>query len=168
MSDMDESTALVPWSSPNVSEGAVGGKGKASPGSGLTAQQRQLAESLLVTDKSLPQLAETFNVTDRTLRNWRKKPQFAAYLQSLVDRAVSESAARVKSRFAQAAPELADRAVRLARGTGRRGKPSHPYQDRMLGLVLDRVVPKPSGEATAPKLVLPEGDIFIVFKTKES
>jgi len=143
----------------------VGGKPLTVGDWGLTAQQMQLAELMLLGPVDWKATAAAFHVTDRTLRNWRRRPEFQEYLRYLTDVAVSEVASRIKSRFAAEGPELAERILSIAKG---QEKPASPYEDKFVSMVLNRLTPQPTGKAQELGVKNePDGTVTIVWRARD-
>jgi len=160
--DSEEVSLPVPAPQPEMQGG---GKLPAPRDDGLTPHQRELAELMLSGPVNWTDTAARFRCTDRTLRNWRHRPEFQQYLQHLTDIAVSEVASRIRARFAAEGPELAERILSIAKGEQ---KPASPYEDKFVSMVLNRLTPQPTGKAQELGVQSePDGTVTIVWRARD-
>ena len=133
-------------------------QGEPAPGEDLSPSQREACALSILEGLSHRQLAQRVGLASRTVDRWALTEAWRRYAAYLLSQAVTEARQAVTSHFARAAPQVAERVTELALGTGRKGKPQHPYMDRFCSMVLERVAPKPSDRQAAVALEVDDGD----------
>lgn len=138
------------------------------PGSDLSLEQRECAELEVMTGLKSDALSDAVHVVGRTVRRWQTTTEYRRYLTLLTTEATTEARRLVQATVARNAQELIDTAIRLGKGTGKRGKPAHPYQQHFISMLLDRVSGKPAQATIEAGVQVPteHGPVTIIFKAE--
>jgi len=143
-------------------------KADVAPGFTLSAKQRALCEAIVSDNLTWCAGAHKVGIATSTAYDWRDNvSEVRRYLDTLTDAALTEARRRVKTTFAAAADEVAQTAVAKAKGKGRHGKPSHPYQHFYTGMILDRVLGKPGQSQELGVKSEPDGTVTIVWRARD-